>query len=183
MYNELNKIVQNYLKGYHKRAIKNRVVDIDSAQTLSAYTRMWAKDEAKLHRSLDIAGIIDINLYEHVKCVTQHGVEITIHDNFIELLNELWIIDEELSRQEAVNLGFGKDAKVLRKKWRNKLREAHKYLDRCVRNRMLWIKEHRKPHQTYVLNCTGEVHNGLYWTLRELILHPSYIKYGFTKED
>lgn len=182
MYNEINTLIKNDLNNYNKRPLTKSTVSYDDLHIIAAYTRLWANDERNRDEALHIAKYIDKKLYDHIECVTSWHVEVTIHDDFIELLNELYAINEALNYEEANNLGFGKEARILRKKWRAKLREAHKYLDKCVHNRILWIKEQRRPHTTYVLGATGECHNGLYWTIRELILNPKYIKYGFTKE-
>lgn len=183
MYNELNKIVQNYLNGYHKRAIKNRVVDIDSAQTLAAYTQMWAKDESENTRVLDNLAFCDEKLYREFQAANSYGVEISSTSYLLELTEELLSIDTALSHEEVVNFGIGPEARHLRKEWRRIHRKIHKFIKASIKHKINRIKEWSKPHQIYELKATGEVHNGLYWTLRELILHPSYIKYDFTKED
>lgn len=182
MYNEINTLINNDLNNYNKRPLTKSTISYDDLHTIAAYTRLWANNETRRDRALYLAKHLDRKLYNHIECVTQFHVEVTIYDDFINILDELCAIDEALNYEEADNLGFGKDARLLRKEWRAKLREAHKHLDRCVRNRILYIKEHHRPHTTYVSNLTGECHNGLYWTIRACITMPKMLRYGFTKE-
>lgn len=183
MYNELNVIVQNYLNGYHKRAIKNRVIDENSAKILAAYTRMWANDETEQMRVSDNLKFSDIKLYREFEAANSYGVELGSTSYLLELTEELVSIDAALNREEAENLGIGPDARRLRKEWRRTRRKIHKFIKGAIKHKINWIKEKSKPRQEYIINATGEVHNGLYWTLRELILRPSYIKCGFKKEN
>lgn len=181
IYNEINNLINNDLKNYNKRKSTQLIITKERLDTIKCYTQLWAKDETNKNSALQIAKRLNEKLYNHIDILTEHS-NITIHDDFMELLKILFAIDEELSYEEEENLGFGRAARKLRKHWRVELRKAHKYLDKCYKNHINWLKEHGKPRRTYILKATGEVHNGLYWTLRELILNPKYIKYGFTKE-
>lgn len=182
MYNELNEIVQTYRKGYHKRAIKNRVIDEYSVGVLSAYTKMWATEEIEQARVSDNLKFSDMKLYREFEAANSYGVEIGSTPYLLELTEKLVSIDNALNREEAENLGIGPEAHRLRKEWCRTRREIHKFIKGAIKYKINWIKEKSKPRQEYVINATGEIHDGLYWTLRELILHPSYIKYGFRKE-
>lgn len=183
MYKEINTLIKNDLNNYNKRPLTKSTISYDDLHIIAAYTNMWANDEIRCNRALCLAKDLNHRLYNHIELVTQWRIEISIGDDFIELLNELYEIDEALRYEEECNLGFGKKAKILRRRWRHKLREAHKYLDKRVRNRVLWIKEWSKKHKVYISNLTGECHNGLWWTIRACIDCPQMIKYGFTKED
>ena len=181
IYNEIYKLITNDLKNYNKRKSTQQIITKERLYRLSLYTNMWAEHEKNKFLALDIAGRLDKKLYDHIHIITTYD-NVHIHDDFIMQLKSLERINEELVHEEEENLGFGKTARKLRKRWRTELRKIHKRLDKCRKNRINWLKEHRKPRHTYILKATGEVHNGLYWTLRELILNPKYIKYGFTKE-
>lgn len=181
MFKEINTLISNDLNNYNKRPLTKSTISYDDLQTIAAYTRLWANNETIRDRALYLAEHLDQRLYNHLECVTELPIEVTIHNDFIDILNELYAIDEALNYEEANNLGFGKEAKLFRKEWRVKLRKAHKYLDRCVRNRILGIKEHRKPRTIYISNFTGECHNGLWWTIRACITMPEMLKHGFTK--
>lgn len=181
-YNRIHKLITNDLENYDKRAITQRTITKERLHSISCYTNMWAKNETNKILALQIAGRLDKKLYDHIHIITTYDNSINIHEDFIAQLMSLERINEELIHEEEENLGFGKTARKLRKRWRTELRKIHKRLNRCHKNRVNWLKEHAKPRRTYILKASGEVHNGLYWTLRELILNPKYIKYGFTKE-
>lgn len=181
IYNEINNLINNDLKNYNKRKSTQQIITKERLDAVKCYTSLWAKDEANKNLALQIAKRLNEKLYNHIDILTDYS-KITIHEDFINRLKLLEAIDEELIHEEEENLGFGKTARELRKRWRTELRKIHKRLNRYHKNRVNWLKEHGKPRRTYILKATGEVHNGLYWTLRELILNPKYIKYGFTKE-
>lgn len=181
LYNELNEIIRNDLINYNKRPSLKNIVSKSRLECISRYTTVWGCDESLKNEALHISQRLDKKLYNHISMVTSYGVGVTIHEPFIAILDRLVAIDEALTYEECDNLSLGKRARQLRREWRATLREAHKHLDICHKNHLNWVKEHRKPRRTYELGATGECHNGLYWTLRELVLHPSYIKYGFRR--
>lgn len=182
IYNEINNLINNDLKNYNKRKSTQLIITKECLDTIKCYTQLWAENETNRNLALQMAGRLDKKLYDHIHIIVTYDDSINIHEDFITQLKSLEQINEELLNEEEENLGFGKTARKLRKRWRTELRKIHKYLDKCYKNHINWLKEHRKPRRTYILKATGEVHNGLYWTLRELILNPKYIKYGFTKE-
>ena len=181
MYNELNTIMQSYLKGYNKRAIKNRVVNRTEAEICAAYTGLWANEESEANRVSENLKSIDMKLYREFEAANSFGVEIGSTCYLLELTEKLVSIGATLNREEAENLGIGPEARRLRKEWHRTRRKIHKFIKGAIKHKIKWIKEKSNPRQEYMLKASGEVHNGLYWTLRELILHPSYIKYGFEK--
>jgi hypothetical protein len=183
MFNEINQLILNDIKNYNKRQLTKSTIDLGELGIIQAYTEMYAKNERNLDIALNITRRLDKRLHDRIEHIGGYGIYISISDDFLSSLYELQSIDEALTHEEYNNLGFGNDAKILRKKWRRKLREINKTLDKWVRNRILWIKEWSKPRKTYILNGTGEVHNGLYWTIRAYIDCPQMIKYGFVKED
>ena len=99
--------------------------------------------------------------------------------DFTKLVDELLSIDETLTREECENLGFGPDARALRKRWRKLIRKGHKILNQQTKNHVNRIKEWSKPRRTYVSIVSGEVHNGLYWAIRGL---GSDVLLGIRKE-
>lgn len=183
MYNELNTIVQSYLKGYNKRAIKNRIVNKTEAEICAAYTGLWAHDETEAIKVSENLKSTDMKLYREFEAANSFGVGIGSTCYLLELTEELASIGTALYNEEAENFGIGPEARYLRKEWRRTRHKIHKFIKGAIKHKINWIKEKSKPRQEYMLKATGEVRNGLYWTIRELILHPSYIKYGFEKED
>lgn len=181
MYNELNTIVQSYLKGYNKRAIKNRILSKTDVEICASYAQMWAYDETETLLASENLKSIDMRLYREFEAANSFGVEIGSTCYLLELTEELISIGAALNREEAENLGIGPEARRLRKEWHRTRRKIHKFIKGAIKHKINWIKEKSKPRQEYMLKATGEVHNGLYWTLQELILHPSHIKYGFEK--
>lgn len=181
MYNEIYKLIDNDLKNYNRRTITQQIVTRGQLECIHAYTRVWAEDEARNNLARAMAKKLDEKLYNHICNVTNWGVEIGIPEPFIELLRELEDLDVVLQYEEAENLGISRSARDFRKQWRKKLRKAHKLLNLYHKNKVNWIKEHNKPCPMYELKATGECHNGLYWTLKEMLRHPSYIKYGFRR--
>ena len=181
IYNEIHKLIDNDLKNYDKRSLTQKSITREGLALIHTYTKLYAEDEAYDNVALSMAYRLDKKLYNHIYNVTDWNVEIHIPKPFIDLLQELEALDEALQYEEAENLGLSQSAGNLRKQWRKKLRKAHKLLNKYHKNRVNWVKEHNKPRPTYELKATGECHIGLYWTLREMLLHPSYIKCGFRK--
>ena len=181
MYNEIYNLIGNDLKNYDQRTITQKTISRQGLECIHSYVEMLADDECRKELALIIALPLDEKLYNHIQNVTDWDVGVTIPESFIDVLRQLQSIDEALKYEETENLGFSWSAHDLRKQWRRKLREAHRLLNMYHKNHLNWVKEHNKPHPTYELKATGECHNGLYWTLRELVLHPSYIKYGFRR--
>lgn len=182
MFNKINQLILNDIKNYNKRQLTKSTIDLGELGIIQAYTEMYAKNERNLDIALNITRSLDKRLHDRIKCIGGYGIYIGISDDFLSSLYELQSIDEALTHEEYDNLGFGNDAKILRKKWRHKLREINKTLDKWIRNRILWIKEWNKPRKTYILNGTGEVHNGLYWTIRHGLTMPKVLMHGFKKE-
>lgn len=182
MYHTIYKTLDNSLKNYNRRPSLNKIVTRYELDVANAYAKNWSENEARYETCYKQLTRLNTKLAKHLENVHQWGIEINICGSFANMVYELTRIDEKLTREEAENLGIGPDAKRLRKEWRGIICKCHKYLNKSVKNKILYIKEWSKPRQTYVLNATGEVHNGLRWTFRELITHPTYIKYGFEKE-
>ena len=182
MYKEINQLILNDVKNYNKRQLTKSTISLAKLDTIQAYTQMYAKNERNLDIALNITRSLDKRLHDRIEHIGGYGIYISISDDFLNSLYELQSIDEALTYEEYNNLGFSNDAKVLRKKWRRKLREIDKTLDKWVQNRILWIKEWNKPRKTYILNGTGEVHNGLYWTIRHGLTMPRVLMHGFKKE-
>lgn len=182
MFNKINRLILNDVKNYNKRRLTKSMIDLGELRIIQAYTEMYAKHERNLDIALNITRSLDKRLHDRIEHIGGYGIYISISDDFLSSLYELQSIDEALTHEECNNLGFGDDAKILRKKWRRKLREINKTLDKWIRNRILWIKEWNKPRKTYILNSTGEVHNGLYWTIRHGLTMPRVLMHGFKKE-
>lgn len=183
MYNEISLIIENYCNNYKKRAIKNRIVDIDQAKVISAYVAMWASRERNENKALSNLMICDFELYNELKDATSYGIEMKVYDDLVQLTEEFLSIHTEIVHETAENLGFGPRAKELRKERKSVRRKICKYIRRSIKNKIAYIKEWSKPRKKFILNASGEVHNGLYWTIRALIERPAFIKDGFAKVD
>ena len=182
MFNEINNLIHNDIKNHNKRNLTKSTIDYDELCTIKSYIAMWSNDESKCKEALSMASRLDQKLHDRIQAITGFGIYIPVYDNLLQGLYELHCIDEELTREELDNLGFGPRARKLRKMWRKKLRELNKMLDKCVKNRINYIKEWSKSRTTYVMNYTGEVHNGLYWTIRDSLTMPKVLIHGFKKE-
>ena len=168
MYNEINLIVENYLKGYNKRSLKNRIVNKHDADIVAAYTRMWAKDESRYNSALNDLASTDKKLHDYLELAYSY-YEINITEDLCRHTKLLVSIHERLCHEEAENLGIGKNARILRKRWRLVRRSIRKDIKLAIKNKIRYAKEWSKPRQTYVLSATGEVHNGLWFTIKACI--------------
>lgn len=182
MFNKINILIDNDIKNYNKRALTKSAVDYDELCTIKSYLAMWSDDESKYNEALSIAGRLDQKLHDRIQAITGYPIYIPVYDSLLQGLYELQHIDEELTHEEQDNLGFGSRARKLRKTWRRKLKELNKMLNKFVKNRINYIKEWSKSRTTYVMNYTGEVHNGLYWTIRHGLTTPKVLIHGFKKE-
>ena len=183
MFNEINILINNDIKNYNKRSLTKSTIDYDELCTIKSYIAMWSNDESKCKEALSMASKLDQKLHDRIQAITGYGIYIPVYEYLLQGLYELQCIDEELTHEEQDNLGFGPRARKLRKMWRGKLKELNKMLDKCVKYRINYIKEWSKPRTTYVMNDTGELHNGLYWTIIHSLTMPKVLMHGFKKED
>lgn len=168
MYNEINLIVENYVKNYNKRSLKNRIVDKHDADIVAAYTRMWSKDESHYNAALNDLASADKKLHDYLELAHScHNVTIT--EDLCRHTELLVNIHEALCHEEAENLGIGKNARILRKRWRLVRNSIRKDIKLAIKNKINYSKEWRKPRQTYMLSATGEIHNGLWFTIKACI--------------
>lgn len=168
MYNEINLIVQNYVKNYNRRSLKNRVVDRDDAGFISTYTSVWAKDESRYNTALYDLGSVDKKLHDYLELAHScHNVIIT--EDICRHTELLVNIHEELCHEEAENLGIGKNARILRKRWRLVRNSIRKDIKLAIKNKIRYAKEWSKLRRVYTLPATGEVHNGLWFTIKAYI--------------
>lgn len=180
MYNEINLIVENYVKNYNKRSLKNRIVDKHDADIVAAYTKMWAENESRYNAALYDLASTDKELHDYLELAHScHNVTIT--DDLCRHTKLLVNIHEELCHEEAENLGVGKNARILRKRWRLVRSSIRKDIKLAIKNKILYAKEWSKPRQAYILLATGEVHNGLCWTIRAMLSTKGATKEGFEK--
>lgn len=182
MFKEINTLIKNDLNNYNKRSLTKSTIDYDELCTIKSYIAMWSDDETSCRQALSMASRLDQKLYNRIQNITGCPIYITICPHVLERLYELHCIDEELTHEEQDNLGFGPRARKLRKMWRVKLKELNKMLDKTVKNRINYIKEWSKSRTVYMMNGTGEVHNGLYWTIRHGLTMPKVLIRGFKKE-
>lgn len=180
MYNEINLIVENYVKNYDKRSLKNRIVNKRDADIVAAYTKMWSEDESRYNAALNDLASTDNKLYDYLELAHSYH-NVIVDERFCNHTKLLVNIHEALCHEEAENLGIGKNAQILRKRWRLVRNSIRKDIKLAIKNRILYTKEWSKLRQTYILPATGEVHNGLYWTIRAMLSTKGVIKEGFKK--
>lgn len=168
MYNEINLIVQNYVKNYNKRSLKNRIVDKHDADIVAAYTKTWSENESLYNTALNDLASVDKKLHDYLELAHScHNVTIT--EDLCRHTKILVNIHEALCHEEAENLGIGKNARILRKRWRLVRSSIRKDIKLAIKNKIRYAKEWSKPRHTYILPATGEVHNGLWFTIKACI--------------
>ena len=182
MYNEINLIVQNYVKNYNKRSLKNRIVDKHDADIVAAYTSMWSENESRYSAALNNLASVDKKLHDYLELAYYYH-NVVVDERFCDHTKLLVNIHEELCHEEAENLGLGKNARILRKRWRLICSSIRKDIKLAIKNKIRYAKEWSKLRQTYMLSATGEVHNGLYWTIRAMLSTKGVIKEGFEKVE
>lgn len=168
MYNEINLIVQNYVKNYNRRSLKNRVVDRDDAGFISTYTSVWAENESRYNTALYDLASTDKELHDYLELAHSYH-NVIVDERFCDHTKLLVNIHEALCHEEAENLGIGKNARVLRKRWRLVRSSIRKDIKLAIKNKIRYAKEWSKPRQTYIFTETGEVHNGLWFTIKAYI--------------
>lgn len=178
MYDTINETLKAYL-------ITNEgFLDPETERAIAitqTYTEQWAtKEQAYLDCMADLKRL-PCDLWSHLEAIHSYNIELGPCDEFLKLTDRLIAIDEALDYEERVNFGIGPEARKLRKEWRRLVRKGHKMLSRQVKNHINWIKEWSRPRQTYVSRATGEVHNGLYWAIKNT--DRKYLIYGFNKEN
>ena len=178
LYQQINQTIEDYLitnKGHLDPEVET---DVEIAHN---YTNMWAREEAETEWCLECAKRLDQKLYQHIATASRYGIGFTAYETFTQIILRLDSIDDSLTYEERCNFGLGPNARRLRKEWRRTLRKAHKFINRSVKHKIAYIKEWSKPRKQYISNGTGEVHNGLWYTLKALVKCPGAIKYGFRR--
>lgn len=168
MYNEINLIVQNYVKNYNKRSLKNRIVDKHDADVAAAYTKMWSENESRCDAVLDDLASVDKKLCNYLELAHYHH-DVTITEDLCRHTKLLVNIHEALCHEEAENLGIGKNARILRKRWRLVRNSIRKDIKLAIKNKIRYAKEWSKLRRVYTLPATGEVHNGLWFTIKAYV--------------
>lgn len=82
-----------------------------------------------------------------------------------------------LDDEEAENMGLSKMARKLRKEWRSDCRKIKRALKATCRNKLQYYKEWSRPRKKYTLNGTGEVHNGLWYTIKSWLWYAIRLKH------
>ena len=162
------KIINETLKAY--LTTNEGFLDSETEKTIKViqnYMEIQANAEICYKKYLNALRSLPCNLGHHLELM-YNEIEQEPCLDFTKLVDELLTIDETLTREEYENHGFGPDARALRKRWRKLIRKGHKILNQQTKNHINHLKEWSKPRRVYVSSITGEVHNGLYWTIREL---------------
>ena len=179
MYQTINQTLKDYLT-VNKDFIEP--VKAEKIETALAYTELWSKSENVIEAlRLDFSNLHLPELSRYLDVIKMLDIRLCKPLELYFIINDLNYIDEVLTYEEDNCLGFSKIAHYHRKRWRKLIRMAKKHFKSIIKHHLTYEKEWSKPRRVYTLNATGECHNGLYWTLREMLLNPGYIKHGFVK--
>ena len=126
-----------------------------------------------------------------IDCQAEHLTKYTVQyalldigifndDPIIPLVNLLCAISEELSHEEADNGGFSREARLLRVHWRKTCKSIERHMKKTIKGCEDYNREWSIPRTTYIFAETGEVHNGLWWTIKftamYLFKHKFWVK-------
>lgn len=92
----------------------------------------------------------------------------------IEILAQ---IDENLTWLEENDGGFGREAKMYRRTYKQYERIVIKECKKQIKGHLEFLKEWSKPRTQYVNDNTGKVHNGLWYVIKTTLSYPK--AYGF----
>lgn len=179
MYQTINETLKDYLT-----VNKDFITPIAAKKIEIAlvYTKLWSESENTIERlRLDFSDLHLPELARYLDAIETLEIKLYDDSKLCSIIDDLGYIDEALAYEEENCLGLSKTAHYHRKRWRKLIRIAKKHFNSIIKNHLTYEKEWSKPRQVYMLRATGECHNGLYWTLREMLLNPGYIKYGFVK--
>lgn len=95
----------------------------------------------------------------------------------VKMAQELLQIDENLAWYECNDLGLSKEAHTLRKLYRKQVRKMIKWCKARIRGHLDFQKEWSRPRKVYESQTTGELHNGLWWTIKTIARHPLIYKF------
>ena len=123
--------------------------------------------ELKYYQIIVLSKAYHLEKYLH-KC-DELGCSIYDGDPVLQYIKELDLISSKLDYEEAEHLGFSEYASHLRKEWRAKCRQIKRTLKQYIRNRASYNREWSKPRKRYIFAETGEVHNGLWFTIKAYI--------------
>lgn len=179
MYQIINQTLKDYLT-VNKDFIEP--INAEKIEIAIDYTELWSKNENAIEElRLDFSNLHLPELARYLDVIEMLNIKLYRGSELQSIINDLGYIDEALAYEEENCLGLSKTAHYHRKRWRKLIRMAKKHFKSIIKHHLTYEKEWSKPRQVYILNITGECHNGLYWTFREMLLHPSYIKCGFHK--
>lgn len=85
-------------------------------------------------------------------------------------------VAEALYQEECDNMGLSKEARELRKEWRRLVRKMTKLMRAYIKNAKDYDREWSKPRTEYIFVETGELHNGLYYTIKAWLDMRKYTK-------
>jgi len=179
LYQNIYDVVKSYKLTNEEYLAKEILDDLEGVET---YTEYWAKNEQRQNQCIRHLKYLCPDLSKYLSNACSSISHFYIDDSLINAIGELWEVDEVLTHNEEVDFSLTKNARKWRKKWRKTIKYIRKHIHKSIKGHIVYLKEWSKPKQIYTLNVSGEVHNGLHQTIKELIRHPSYIKYGFTKE-
>lgn len=87
------------------------------------------------------------------------------------LFDRYVVIDDLLTQEELDNYGTSPEAQSYRKEWRKLTRKMTKLIRKYIKGTKRYVKEWSKPRTEYIFTETGEVHNGLWYTIKFVVFY------------
>ena len=98
-------------------------------------------------------------------------------EDICRLFDQYVVIDDRLAQEELDNYGTSPEARAYRKEWRKLTREMTKIMRRYIKGTKRYIKEWSKSRTEYIFTETGELHNGLWYTIMAIKDHVICTKF------
>ena len=173
--NILNDTITAYLLTNEGFIDNDKSREIGIAQIIQHNRADNERHALQLHRSFVALGLPELNRY--VSIIHEYDIHL---DTYIDdIVTELYGIDEGLTYEETNHLGLSKTASRLRKRWNKQVRSIKRFFKKAIKNRVNYLKEWSKPRKVYILKATGEIHNGLWYTIKALIKSTGLITHSF----
>lgn len=117
---------------------------------------------------------IDCKADHLLKYVGQYsvlGIDVADWEEPMTQLDTLISLSERLDHEETENLGLSKEAHRLRVQWRKACKSIERHMKKRIKDVKDYNREWSKPRKGYIFTETGEVHNGLWWTIKYTIFY------------
>lgn len=118
--------------------------------------------------------LIDCGAHHLTKYVDKYmDLNISVFENepLTIYLLDLCNIHEALFHEEVSNGGFSNEGHELRIKWREMCKLIKKTMKNNIKCTINYNREWSRPRKNYIFAETGEIHNGLWWTIKFTIFY------------